>query len=120
MKIQVEIPDNIAAQLKAENKNLFVFVDTIVVAVKQVGRPWVVKTTLCSMCGSCCNKAHTWNMNLPIKDGECVLLLDHPNQEGKKICGWKGNRPFSCCIGSPRLEPNCTLTWEYAQKGECR
>lgn len=110
MKIELEIPDDLIG-----DKNLYIFAGMEHIAVKRPGKQWVIKDGLCSMCGSCCQGTHIRNMNLPIKDDRCVFLRPHPTEEGKLICGWGGNRPFACCIGSPRFEPNCTVKWRVAE-----
>lgn len=115
MKIEVEIPD----ELVREGQNLFIFVGMEHVAVKRPDRPWVVKDQRCSMCGSCCESTHVRGMSLPVKDGKCAFLKPHPTEEfaekGMRICSWRNNRPFNCCIGSPRMEPKCTVTWKEAE-----
>jgi hypothetical protein len=111
MKIEVEVPD----EFVKENNNLFLFSGMNHIAVKRPGKLWVVKTSGCNMCGSCCQATHIAGMNLPMKDNACAFLIPHPKDSDKLICNWRGNRPFSCCIGSPIFEPNCTIRWEFAK-----
>jgi len=58
--------------------------------------------------------SHIRKMGLPIKDGYCANLRDHPEEEGKKMCGFGANRPFLCSIGHPKFIPECTVTWRRA------
>lgn len=113
MKIEVEIPDELTKDTNGEEINIYIFAGMHHIAVKRPGKPWVVKETTCSMCGTCCGSTHIRGMKLPIKDGKCVFLKEI--KDGRKICSWSYNRPFSCCIGSPQYEPNCTVKWKVAE-----
>ena len=110
MKIEVEIPDELIGK-----RNIHIFAGMTHIAVKRPGGRWVIKGNVCSMCGACCHGTHIQGMKLPIKDGKCVFLKPAIGDESKLICAWGPNRPFSCCIGSPRFEPKCTVTWKEAE-----
>lgn len=117
MKIEVEIPDKFFKKRKGLEQNIFIFVGMNHVAVKRPHDRWVVKDGECSMCGNCCEGTHIQGMGLPIKNGEinCALLKPHEKKEGLRICAWGQNRPYSCCIGSPRMEPKCTVSWKEGE-----
>jgi len=112
MKIELEIPDELVKREGGGEYNLHLFAGMFHIAVKRPGRKWVIKDNECSMCGSCCKGSHIEGMNLPVKDGKCVFLKPLKDDSEKLVCAWAFNRPFSCCIGSPRFEPNCTVTWK--------
>jgi len=107
MKIELEVPD----ELVGENKPLFLFAGNHHIAFKRPEKGWVIKGELCSSCGECCSESHL--EGLPIENGKCKYLTNHPKLEGKFWCGLGKNRPFSCAIGFGRYEPDCTVTWKY-------
>ena len=113
MKIEVEIPDDMVLDNDGQELNLYLFAGMNHIAVRRPDSKWVVKATKCSMCGTCCTGTHIRGMKLPLKDGKCVFLKT--TKTGKRICSWGANRPFTCCIGAPKWEPNCTLTWKVAE-----
>lgn len=107
MKIELEIPDEMVGE-----KVLWLFANMVPIAVKRPEKGWVIKAEYCSMCGECCSKSHL--NNLPCKeDGWCKYLIDHPSEEGKRICSLGANRPYMCAIGTARFEPKCTVKWKY-------
>lgn len=108
MKIELEIPD----ELIDPHQNLFLFSGMNHIAFKRREKEWMVKTQGCSMCGECCCESHA--PNLPMKDGWCMQLEDHPTEKEKRWCNLGILRPFGCAIGIPKFEPECTLKWEKA------
>lgn len=113
MKIELDIPDELLKDKNGKELNLYFFAGMHHVAVKRPDRKWVVKDSLCSMCGTCCTTTHIRGMGLPIKDNKCVFLKEL--KDGRRICSWRLNRPFSCCIGSPIYEPKCTVSWKEVE-----
>ena len=112
MKIELEIPD----EFIDPNQNLFIFSGMNHIAFKRPEKnEWIVKVQGCSMCGECCTASNA--KGLPItEDGKCVYLGDHPTEAGKKWCKLEILRPFGCCVGAPKFEPDCSLKWEKASK----
>jgi hypothetical protein len=109
MIMQIEIPD------WADKHELLLFHGIELIAVKRQGVDWVVKEGRCSRCGACCEEKHIKGLPLPTKDGLCIFLK---KKDGKPHCSWEQARPFCCCMGEPRFEPNCTITWRYMEGSE--
>ena len=106
MLIQIEIPD------WADTHELFIYHGIELIAVKRQEQQWVIKEGRCSQCGSCCEEKHIKGLPMPTKDGVCIFLKE---KDGKPHCSWEQARPFCCCMGEPRYEPNCTITWRYME-----
>ncbi len=105
MIIEIEIPD------WANEHELFLFHGTELIGVMRQGHPWAVKEDRCSRCGSCCEERHIKLMPLPVKREQCLYL--RRLQDGKTKCSWEEARPFCCCIGEPKFEPNCNVSWRH-------
>ncbi len=108
--IEIEIPD------WADQHDLLLFHGIELIAVKrQVGGeeiPWAVKDGRCSRCGSCCEVRHIKGLPLPVYKGVCIHLR---KKNGKPHCSFEHARPFCCCLGEPKYEPNCTITWRHME-----
>ena len=107
MKIELEIPDELV-----DEKVLWLFAGNENIAIWRKDRGWVIKESLCSMCGMCCSESHVAKLGLLTENGFCIFLKDHPTEEGKKWCSLGAKRPFVCAIGAPRFEPRCTVRWK--------
>jgi len=80
-------------------RDLYVMAGLELVAYKHQGDVWKVKTSRCSMCGTCCENIGKYPGTefFPInKDGSCGHLK---NDGYKRVCGLGVSRPFSCSIG---------------------
>jgi len=104
-EMTIRIPD------WAKKHNLFLFHGMELVAVKRPTGEWVLKDNRCSRCGSCCADRHLGNLPMPRNEQGFCMFLSH--EDGKPFCSWKQARPFACCIGEPKFEPNCTVTWRH-------
>jgi len=109
MKIELEVPDELV-----EGQILFLFAGAVHVAIKRPEKGWMIKEAECNMCGECCSASHI-NPGLPVVDGWCKYLIKNPKDENQKICGMGRNRPFSCAIGMPKYEPDCSIIWRKAE-----
>lgn len=107
VKMEIEIPE------WANTNHIFLFHGIELIGVKRVGAPWVVKEGRCSRCGSCCMEKHIMDLPMPKKDGQCIFLSK--NKDDQPHCSWEAARPWCCCIGEPKAEPNCTITWRYME-----
>jgi len=82
-----------------EERHLYVMAGLELVAYKRQGEEWKVKTSRCSMCGTCCENIGKYPGTefFPInKDGSCGHLKSDGN---KRVCGLGLSRPFSCSVG---------------------
>lgn len=104
--IEIEIPD------WADKHELLLYHGIELIGVKRQKHPWVIKEGRCSRCGTCCQEKHIKGLPMPIKDGVCMFLRW---KDDKPDCSWGTARPFCCCMGEPRFEPNCTITWRYME-----
>jgi len=75
-EIHVRLPD------WCDSRHIYILAGIELAAYQHVGKPMMVKTSRCSMCGECCN--------------ECKEL--RPDGD-KLVCGLGLDRPFACCIG---------------------
>ena len=109
MKIILDIPDDIVEDQKERNLRLFAGIDLI--AYKNRGGEWMVKTRGCSMCGECCRnlpKEHPF----PTIDGKCIYLINPPGYGDKWICALGINRPFGCGMEDTSFIKGCTVKYK--------
>lgn len=106
MRIEIEIPD------KYKDNNLRLFAGIVPVAEKLRGGNWFVKVSGCSMCGKCCMALEAHKHLFPIIDGQCIHLKKRLGNNPRWECGLRINRPFGCCVATPRNIPECTVKYE--------
>ena len=105
MKIELEIPD------KYNERTLRVFGGIELIAERLPDAKWQMKVSNCSMCGKCCmrlNEKHPF----PVIDGQCIHLKKRPGNNPRYECFLRINRPFGCCVATPRNIPECTVKYE--------
>ena len=113
MKIILDIPDNVVEDQKERNLRLFAGIDLI--AYKNRGGEWMVKTHRCSMCGECCKhlpKEHPF----PTINGQCIYLINPPGYGNKWICSLGVNRPFGCGMEDTSFIKGCTVKYKIMKE----
>ncbi len=110
MKIEIELPDWI------EDHAIHIFSGMSLVAFKNRGGKWSVKTSKCNWCGKCCQKLDNRHP-FPVINGQCIYLAKEPGNNEQWLCGLSLNRPFGCSIGIPdkKEHPYCTEEYEVIE-----
>lgn len=94
VKIELEIPDWVL------ERHLYILAGIELVAFKNVGELWKVKTGRCSVCGKCC----------VFKSGPCEYLKTVGNEV---LCGLGIKRPLNCSMSAePFGIEGCTEKFE--------
>ena len=87
MKIDIDIPDELIEEGRAIH---------IMAGMERVAywlpfeKKWNIKISRCSACGLCCKK----------------ISCEYLNEQN--LCSLGPERPFVCCIATPRTIPSCT------------
>lgn len=74
---------------------IYIFVDDELWAYKYPDGPWMIKTSQCNKCGTCCTRFRIDRVIPPVKDGVCQQL------EKGGMCKLGKHRPFKCMISTP-------------------
>lgn len=106
MKIELEIPD------KFNKRTLRVFGGIELIAEKLPDAKWQVKVSSCNMCGKCCMILDAKKHLFPVINGQCIHLRKRPGNNPRWECGLRINRPFGCCVATPRNIPECMVKYE--------
>ena len=102
MKINIEIPE------WADERRIAILAGIELVALKNPGDKWLIKTSRCSQCGKCCMRIK----KLP--DGTRTKC-EHLEFDGSEYkCGFRGGRPYDCTVSISNL-PECTERLEYGR-----
>ena len=100
MKLIIDLPD----WAVEERRHIFIFGGMELMAYKEDGSDWYVKTGRCSQCGKCCMGLGETTQPPMAQNGVCV----HLKPDGPKwVCGLGSGRPFSCSAGRS-LKQGCT------------
>ena len=83
------------------------------IAFKNRGDKWQIKTGVCSMCGKCCMTRKN-NYIFPVIDGKCVYLENPEGYGDKWVCGLGGFRPIACSVSNP-IDKYCTVKFKYVE-----
>lgn len=106
MKIELELPD------WTEERAIYVMAGVELVAFREPGKEWQVKSGRCNMCGKCCMNLREGHP-FPVINGRCVYLVKRPGKDCEEYeCILRMHRPFGCCVGVPLNIPGCTEKYE--------
>lgn len=112
MKIKLDFPDSLLEDFK--ERTLMVFAGIEMIAFKNRGDRWKIKTSSCVMCGKCCKdlkKEHPF----PVINGQCIYLVNPPGYGDKWICGLRISRPFNCAISNTTAK-YCKVKYKYIEE----
>lgn len=112
MKIEIEVPDwpdNQARETYFRGMEL--------VAYRNPGGPWMVKTSRCCQCGGCCYGFGSPFPFAPLGDekGTCEKLEKEAGNNDRYLCSARMDKPFICCLTPLEKRqsiPTCTVEFE--------
>jgi hypothetical protein len=104
--ITIEIPD------WAEERNIYVLAGIELLAYQEVGKPLMVKTERCSMCGECCCGMEEGSHFFGVVDEHCEHLKKEVGNNNRWYCNLKYYRPIACCTSIKGTDDYCTVKFE--------